>query len=84
MDMHRFRATLIVCLTCAMTSALTCALAAPARAATRGPKPPFARKAEKPFLAKPIEPMPEREEKPRAGWNGAYVGINAGGGFTDR
>lgn len=78
--MHRFRATLIVCLTCAITGAL----AAPARAATRGPKPPFARKAEKPFLAKPIEPMPEREEKPRAGWNGAYVGINAGGGFTDR
>jgi len=36
------------------------------------------------LLAKPIEPMPPREEKPRAGWGGAYGGLNSGGGFSDR
>ena len=59
------------------------AVDSPAAAASRAQKA-AAKKEEKALLAKPIEPMPPREEKPRAGWGGAYGGLNSGGGFSDR
>lgn len=67
-----------------LPACIAIALAGPAAAASRAQKAGAARKPEKPVLAKPIEPMPPREEKPRGGWNGAYGGLNGGGGFSDR
>lgn len=72
--MERFRIGLLV-----LTAAV---IAAPAAAASRAEK--AAKKEEKALIAKPIEPMPPRDEKPRAGWSGAYGGLNSGGGFSDR
>jgi hypothetical protein len=57
--------------------------ASPAAATSRARKA-AAKKEEKALLAKPIEPMPPREDKPRAGWGGAYGGLNGGSGFSDR
>lgn len=36
------------------------------------------------FFDKRVEPMPSRQEKPRAGWNGFYGGLNGGGVFDHR
>jgi hypothetical protein len=59
---------------------LSLAIAAPLAARERAPasRP---QKKNAGFLANPIEPMKPREEKPRAGWNGFYGGINAGAGM---
>jgi len=64
--------------------AVIIALATPASGAARPTKSKAARQGEKSLVAKPIEPMTPREEKPRAGWNGLYGGLNAGGGFSDQ
>jgi hypothetical protein len=64
----------------ALAACLCFAIAAPLAARERTPtsKPHKGGK----FLADPIEPMkPREEEKPRAGWNGLYGGINAGAGL---
>jgi hypothetical protein len=63
---------------------LTFAVATPAAAALRAPKASPVRKDDKSLLAKPIEAMPPREEKPKAGWGGAYGGLNSGGAGGDR
>jgi opacity protein-like surface antigen len=44
---------------------------------------PQAHKKDAGFVAQPIKPMEKNNEKPRAGWNGFYGGLNAGGGFSD-
>jgi hypothetical protein len=65
-------------------AACLCALtAAPLAARERTPtSKPQSHKKGASFLADPIEPMkPRDEEKPRAGWNGLYGGINAGAGL---
>ncbi|WP_363347377.1 hypothetical protein [Methylocystis echinoides] len=66
---------------------LAMALAAPIAAAGREPaaKAATAKKTHGgAFIQKPIEPAPEREEKPRGGWNGFYGGLNGGGASGDR
>lgn len=68
---------------------LAVALVPPATSAARdrasiGTKPENAKKGGRSFLEKPIEPAPEREEKPRAGWGGFYGGLNGGSSSGDR
>jgi hypothetical protein len=36
-----------------------------------------------PLSGKPIEPMDKSEKVPRAGWSGAYFGVNAGTALSD-
>lgn len=73
-----------------LVAMLAFALAAPV-AAAEGDRAPFGAKpaASKKghggaFLEKPIEPAPEREQKPRDGWNGFYGGLNGGSASSDR
>lgn len=63
---------------------LCLAIASPitARERTRAPLP-HPEKKDADLGANPIKPMETREEKPRAGWNGLYGGLNAGAGFED-
>jgi hypothetical protein len=59
---------------------LCVSIAGPLMARERPPAPkPTAQKNGAGVLAHPIEPMKPREERPRAGWNGFYGGLNAGG-----
>lgn len=53
-----------------------------AREGAHAPRPQ-AQKKDPGFVAHPIKPMEKNDEKPRAGWNGFYGGLNAGGGFSD-
>lgn len=53
-----------------------------ARDASHAPRPQ-AQKKDPSFVAPPIKPMEKNDEKPRAGWNGFYGGLNAGGGFGE-
>jgi hypothetical protein len=63
-----------------LSACLCLAIAAPLAARERAPVSRPQKKGAG-FLADPIEPMKPREEKPRAGWNGFYGGINAGAGM---
>jgi hypothetical protein len=36
-----------------------------------------------PLSGKPIEPIDKSETAPRAGWSGAYFGVNAGAALSD-
>lgn len=63
---------------------LCLAIASPIAARERARSPlRHAEKKDVGAVANPIEPMEAREEKPRAGWNGFYSGLNAGAGLND-
>ncbi len=79
--MRPFRTTLLAILALALAAPVT----AMARDGARvGTKPESSKKERGSFLEKPIEPAPEREAKPRGGWNGFYGGLNGGSTASDR
>lgn len=79
--MGHYRIFLAACLTLALLGSATEGLCRDS--APRGTKTAPAKKGSSSFIAKPIEPQAPREEKPRAGWNGFYGGLNSGAA-TDR
>lgn len=75
----------------ALAAIVTLTLASPVFAAQESGRAPLGAKATTSkksrggaFLENPIEAMPEREEKPRQGWNGFYGGLNGGSAASDR